>query len=183
MLALLGVEFAVLAFTGYRLWQDYRPVADGLDPIYLDAGLRRVVAARDLHRVAAAALVPTAITLAVLLVASARRRSTIVPGLALSVAAITGYATGGTIAWDQVALREVTADLPMGGMRLVFDPGVLFLLVDGSEVRTSTFKQWLVAHVGVLPSTVAVAAAVLAILVLRRRPARVRPGRETNGTA
>ena len=117
----------------------------------------------------------TAIATSALAIAHVRRVTTFASGAVLCGAAIAAVLTGDAIAWDQVALRSVTADLPMGGMRLVFEQDVRFVLVDGAEVATSTFRRLLVAHAAAIPAAAVVAAATVATIRLRGRPARIAP--------
>jgi quinol-cytochrome oxidoreductase complex cytochrome b subunit len=150
----LGLLALVLLVTGVWLWFEYRPVVPAAwDPVL---GERQPM--RDVHRVASSVALTVATVQGGLLVVRRWRRWP----LALLVVIPTAVAafTGELVAWDQLSLFAVTVGENVRGLRAVFDDGVKFVLVDGTEVSVTTFRRWAVVHVALLPVAAAVAAAV-----------------------
>jgi quinol-cytochrome oxidoreductase complex cytochrome b subunit len=144
--ALAGVLFVVLGASGAWLWWDYRPDEEQW--------------IRDVHRVAALALLVVAVGLLVL--AILRRRQLRVPGVLAAVGGFVtvgaAYLTGRLLPWDQLALWAVTVGNDVGG--IVMHDEVKFVLIDGREVAPSTYEAWAYAHL-VLSALVVVALALV----------------------
>lgn len=99
---------------------------------------------------------------------SRRRTALTAAGAALLVLALAGAALSGfPLAWDQVALREVTVGSDLRGFGFLFDDSARFVIAGGVEVSTGTFRRVLVMHTVVLP-----AVALAGIVVLRRTARR-----------
>jgi quinol-cytochrome oxidoreductase complex cytochrome b subunit len=154
------VLFAVLAATGAWLWWNYLPGRDEW--------------IRDVHQIAAVALLVVAVALVVLVILQrVRTRASGViasAGLLFSVGAT--YVIGRLLPWDQMALWAVVAgrDLPRG-VAATFDDRVKFLILGTHEVSPSTYHWWAYAHL-VLSALVVVA---LVMVWLRARDRDVSP--------
>jgi quinol-cytochrome oxidoreductase complex cytochrome b subunit len=140
--ALAAVLLVVLGASGAWLWWDYRPDQDQW--------------IRDVHQVAALALLIVAVALLVL--AILRRRQLRVPGVLAAVGGFVtvgaAYLTGRLLPWDQLALWAVTVGNDVGGV--VMHDEVKFIVIDGREVSPSTYQAWAYAHL-VLSALVVVA--------------------------
>lgn len=103
---------------------------------------------------------------------AARCRSLIV-AICAAVAVLTAAVTLVTrelVAWDQLALRSVTAGTDLSGYwPAAFGDDVVFVLVDGSEVSQTTYAAVLLVHLAA-PVLGAVALLTAAIAVRRAPP-------------
>ena len=182
VLALVTAALAaavVVGATGLWLLVRYRPSAAGVDPALVDATTRSTTTWSDLHQGALLVLVGLLVLILVtapVAVAEEGRgpgRPAIAGLVALigAVGAAVGALTTGLVAWDQVALEEVTVGTEAAGWRLAaFDDRVRFVLVDGAEVSPGSYAVALVVHL-VAPAVVVVALVALVPLVrtVRRR--------------
>jgi quinol-cytochrome oxidoreductase complex cytochrome b subunit len=163
--ALAGL-LAAVAITGAWLSVGYRP--------------GELAAVRAVHRWAGLlAIFPAGSLVGALAIADAtsatppnrRRTALAAAGSALLVLALAGAALSGfPLAWDQVAMREVTVGTDVRGFGFLFDDSAAFVLAGGVEVSTGTFRRVLVMHAVVLP-----AVALAGIAVLRRTARRTAP--------
>lgn len=148
----------VLLFTGLVLSTSYRPNQAG-------------ESMQDVHRISAGLLV--CVGLAALVAAigwtvSARRRPwSAAPASALFGAVVAASFTGYLLPWDQLALWSVTVGSDVDGVwSAAFDDGVRFVLVGGAEISPSTYRFWVIAHLGLA------LAAVVALVILVRQGRR-----------
>jgi hypothetical protein len=167
--------------TAVWLFARYRPSADGVDPVLLNEAARSTATWSDVHQgalVVLLGLLVLALVAGPVAVAEEGRGPgrPLAAGLVAVVggaAAAVGALTSGPVAWDQVALDEVTVGTELGGWRLAaLDDRVRFVLVDGAEVSQGTYAGVLAVHL-VAPVVAVVALVVLALLVraARRRAA------------
>lgn len=56
------------------------------------------------------------------------------------------------MAWDQVAIKTIMIGGDTRGYAGAVDDGVRFVLIDGVEVSTGTYRIWAVVHTFVLPA-------------------------------
>jgi quinol-cytochrome oxidoreductase complex cytochrome b subunit len=153
----LFVLFAVLVVTGIWLWAAYRP--GELDAV------------RAAHRWAGTlALFPVGSLAGAMAIARATQRRPRPPrrvamaasGAVLMVLGLAGAMLSGfPLAWDQVALQEVTVGTDLRGYGFAFDDSARFVLIGGAEVSTATLRRVLVMHAIVLPAVALAGAAVL----------------------
>lgn len=179
-MAVLGaaVVAAVVAVgTGGWLLFGYRPSADDVDPAFLAGTARATTTWTDVHRAALLALLGLLVVVVVLvpvaLAGQGRGRRAVGAGVAALVGvvgAVAGAVTIGMVAWDQVALTEVTVGEQLDGWNVPLGDGVRFVLVDGVEVSPGTYATALVVHL-VGPVLALGALVVVGGLALgRRRP-------------
>lgn len=164
------------------LFGRYRPSAPGVDPAVLDGAARSSATWLDVHQ--GALVVLLALLVVVLVTAPAvvaeegrgpgRPVAAGLVALVGGIGAAVGALTTGMVAWDQVALRDVTVGTDLAGWRLAaFDDRVRFVLVDGVEVTPGTYAAALVTH---LAGPVVALAALVAIALLVRTAQRRVPG-------
>jgi quinol-cytochrome oxidoreductase complex cytochrome b subunit len=147
---LLVIGGAGLVVTGVPLIFVYRPD----DPV---AGARSDVSwLRGAHSIASMMFVgAVAGTVAVLGMAVVRRLR-VPPGwfvaLGALAVALVGLISGQLIAWDQLALKSVTAASDARGIVEALSGDVRSVLVDGTEVSRGTYAAWAVVHVLAVPA-------------------------------
>ena len=175
-LGLLSVEVLVLVVTGAALFFLYEPTpSQAFGDAFPDNGTQPGDVLRAVHGFASWAALPTVVVAGVLLAARARPGERVAPGVLWAVGGAVVVAaaaiTGLTIAYDQVAIRTVTAGGNVAGYhRWLWNDDVLFFLVDGTEMAPSTLVKAVLAH------TVALGGATVAVVtagwwrVLGRRP-------------
>lgn len=172
--------FVVLLVTGLWLVWNYRPIAvawsaivDGPDWV------RNVALMRFTHRGAASVLTMAALALlveGVLLVRGSGRVRLVTPAIATAVLAVVGGISGSVLAWDQVALRAVTAAENGTGFRLLHSPLVREWRVDGRAFSADAMPRWFWSHTVVVPLVLAALLVVVTVRVRRARPAVPSPG-------
>lgn len=171
-LAVLGGAFVVLLATGLWLVWNYRPIAVDWAVITDGPGwVRNVALVRFSHRGAASVITLAALALAVegvLLARATGRWRVVTPGVVTTTLAVAGGISGSVLAWDQVALRAVTAAENGTGFRLLYSPLVREWRVDGRAFSASEMPRWFWAHTTVVP--LALGALVLLVTVRFRRP-------------
>jgi quinol-cytochrome oxidoreductase complex cytochrome b subunit len=146
----------VLVASGAWLWWNYFPGNDEW--------------IRDLHQVAAVALLVVAV--AVVALAILQRVSIRASGVVASVGVLltvgASYVTGRLLPWDQMALWAVVTrrDFPRG-VAATFDDRVKFLILGIHEVSPSTYHWWAFAHLAL--SALVVVALVMVWLRARDR--------------
>lgn len=176
---LLG-SFVVLLGTGLWLIWNYRPIAVDWSMITDGPGwVRDVALVRFTHRGAASVITMAALALGVeggLLVRSTGRRRTIVPGLVATLLAIAGGVSGSVLAWDQIALRAVTAGENGTGFRLLYSPLVREWRVDGRAFSADAMPRWFWAHTALVPVVLFALLVAVTVHVRRTRPALRSPG-------
>lgn len=174
LLLLASLLLLVLIVSGVVLSTSYRPSAAEAWDIEQIAVADGGSAVRTAHRTASALLFPVAVASAVGAVgwSVVARRQTWVGALALVVAVAGAGMSGFMLAWDQIALWAVTVGTNVDGIwRVAFDDAVRFVIVDGTEVSQTTYRNAVGAH---LLLTAVVAATVgLMARSLRRRPTPV----------
>ncbi|HET9442134.1 MAG TPA: cytochrome b N-terminal domain-containing protein [Acidimicrobiales bacterium] len=151
----LGVELAVLLVTGVALLFVYRPTAAQSwgDVVDLGPSVTVALVVRRVHQWATLLVIPTAASLAVVVLArSLRGRDLGRWALAAGLAAVPVAAafTGLLLPWDQLALWAVTIGTDMSGYRPLLGDEVRFVVVGGSEVGPGTILGWLAVHALVL---------------------------------
>lgn len=167
-LGAFAFEIVGLLVTGVALFFLYRPT--GAQPwLGSDAPSEAVVSLlRGTHRALSTLAVLTALAAAVLTIATAtataRRALAIVGGVSLLVTTCAATFTGSLLPWDQLALSAVPAGENLTGYRPFLGDDVRFVLMDGFEVESGTFRAWLVLHA--LVSTPL--ASILAVVLWRR---------------
>jgi quinol-cytochrome oxidoreductase complex cytochrome b subunit len=139
---LLVIGGAGLVVTGVPLIFVYRPD----DPV---AGARSDVSwLRGAHSIASMMFVGA--------VAAVVRRLRVPPGwfvaLGALAVALVGLISGQLIAWDQLALKSVTAASDARGIVDALSGDVRSVLVDGTEVSRGTYAAWAVVHVLAVPA-------------------------------
>jgi hypothetical protein len=160
---LLGLAFALLAaltVTGVYLSVRYLPVQSHV---------------RNLHLWLTSLLSLTTVGLLVTSIGRAvERRRSEVPAIVapLAIFVLIGFtsSTGLSLRWDQLALEAVTvgSDFGAGIWHAAFDDGIVFVLVDGSEVEQSVYAQLAIVHTIGLPLLILAGLGVLAWRRLRR---------------
>jgi len=173
LLAIFGALLVLLLATGVYLWFRYEPSAAqaiGNPDGQLDESTSPI---RLVHRFTSIALIPVAVAfLALGLVAEstrARRSAHWVGPLAAVVLVLSGTFTGYLLPWDQLALWDVSVGTDARGVALVFSGEVRFVLIDGVEIGTGTYKAWAVVHAVAVPVALLGALASGPIRSLRAR--------------
>jgi hypothetical protein len=169
----------VAGTTAAWLFGRYRPSAADVDPALLDGTARSSATWLDVHQ--GALLVLLGLLVVVLVTGPAvvaeggrgpgRPVAAGLVALVGGIGAAVGALTTPLVAWDQVALDEVTVGADLGGWRLAaFDDRVRFVLVDGAEVAPGSYATALVVHL-VAPAVTLAALVAIALLVrtVRRR--------------
>jgi len=158
----LGLLAIVLLLSGVWLWFFYRPAV----PAAWNPELGEMQPMRIVHRLASTGAMWATAVLGALLVVRRWQRWPV--ALAMVMIAVAGAFSGDLVAWDQLALYAVTVGEEFRGLQAVFDDGVKFVLLDGTEIDVGTFRWWSVVHVALVP----VAAAIVLVWrrLRRRRP-------------
>ena len=167
----------MLVVTGIALFFLYRPTArqswGGLVTDGYGWDVRASDGLRLVHRLASGLAVLTAIGAGVVVAlgrrAGARRWSGAALGVGLTVTTLAASFTGFLLPWDQLALRAVTVGSHIRGYRVLFEPTVRFVILDGVELSRETVILWLLVHTLVLGP----ALAGLVVLGWRRHRADV----------
>jgi len=125
----------VLASSGAWLWWNYFPGRDEW--------------VRDVHQIAAVALLVVAVVLVVLAVLRRvrMRASGVIASVGVLLTVAASYVTGRLLPWDEMFVWAVLTrrDLKRG-VAAAFDDRVKFLIVRGREVSPSTYHGWAYAH-------------------------------------
>lgn len=164
--ALAGPLFVALAVSGAWLWWNYTP--------------NRGQWIRDVHRVAAVALLVVAVGLVILAVVRRSRAGARGIIAAVGVLASVGgaYVVGRLLPWDQVALWAVTTRRDMRlGVDLTFDDQIKFLIVRSRVVSVSAYHRWAYAHLALA------ALAIVALVMVWLRSGERRISRRSPGPA
>lgn len=149
LLVLVGLLLVVLVVSGIALSTSYRPSAAeawDLEQVAVTDGRGAV---RTAHRTASTLLFPVAVAAALGVIgwSVVARRHTWVGGAALVVGVPLAAMSGLMLAWDQVALWAVTVGSNVEGIwGVAFDDGVRFVIVDGTEVSQTAYRNVVGAH-------------------------------------
>jgi quinol-cytochrome oxidoreductase complex cytochrome b subunit len=164
VLAILTLQLLVLLVSGVLLFFTYRPpLAAAYAELYgngVGSSVDLARATTAVHRWAAATAVPMAIVAGVLVAlgdsGAPRRRVGVLVGAGLVLVTIVGSFTGYLIAWDQLGLWAVTVGEDMRGYLPLFDEDkVRSVFVGGTEVAPGTMVRWLLVHILVVGSVLA----------------------------
>ncbi len=175
---ILTAEIALLAASGLWLAFFYQPSAGAAWNIPILHGTTGAVGiVRGVHRWVAFAAFPTSVAAAVLVVVDSRTRragwrpgrTSVAAGPALVLLVLAATFTGYLLPWDQLALGAVTVGTNMRGYGPVFRSSVVFVLVGGTEVATTTVRNWLLVH------TVLLSVLLAGALFVAWRPRRHQP--------
>jgi quinol-cytochrome oxidoreductase complex cytochrome b subunit len=158
LLTVLAVEVAILLVTGIALFFLYRPTVDQAwgDLVTGDynGSVRLAYATRLVHRLVARLALLTAVAAGIVVAlrtaAGTRRGPAVALGAGLALTTVAASFTGFLLPWDQLALWAVTVGTNLRGYRVLFDPVVRFVIIDGVEVGKDTVVRWLLIHALVL---------------------------------
>lgn len=154
-----AVLVGILAASGLYLTWFYRPDSPYLNVFsdsHLDTEIRITRAVRALHNVCGSASVWIGLALAVACVVGAFQRSPLATkrsatlGSVFAIIVLLASFTGYLLPWDQLALKAVTINGNLGGMRAIFSDNVRFAILGNREIPTATLQRWFLAHTIVL---------------------------------
>ncbi len=170
---LLGVFWLVLAVSGVYLIFRYRPTAsvayNDMETLRSDVTFGLWI--RRIHNLVSIPALLIPVVLGYLHARQNRPRPAFAAAAAVCLTIGLWY-TGKLLPWDQLALWAVTVGTNLRGFVPIFDDDtVRFVLIDGTEISTSTIQTWFFLHTLALPALLLLIAGGYWYMVSRRKEA------------